>query len=112
MRAVRNEYGTDDIWVRLVSWFVRNTGPSGYYGFQCEHKMLIQRLHSYTHSAYFGKGHMRHGWVPFIEKELYEIPVEQNDGAPEKVDGFWNQKHPWGFYLGYIVVGIVVYCVF
>ena len=53
VQAVRNEYGTEDVWTKLVDWFVPNTGPSGIVGFRASHARLEQERFTFAHSEYF-----------------------------------------------------------
>jgi hypothetical protein len=79
VQAVRNEFGVRDPWVKRVQCFVRGTGPSGASGFTCKHDRLEQQDFNFTHSAYFGIGHMEDRWIPFLNRPLEEIP-RANDG--------------------------------
>jgi TIR domain len=72
VRAVRNEYGVDDIWTVFSSWIVRGTGASGTKGFTplCfpdSDPRFEQEEYLYKHSDYFVKRHIRTSWRPFLE---------------------------------------------
>lgn len=77
VRAVRNEFGVKDIWVKLVRFFVPRTGPSGAYGFAYEHPRLQQQRFEFNHSEYFADGHMKAFWIPFLNRREPAIPEEQ-----------------------------------
>jgi len=93
--AVRNEYGTRDLWTGIVSWFVRGAGPSGIHGFTCAHERLEQKRFLYSHSEYFETGHMTHNWVTFLNRELPDIPTRD---LPPSVG---TSNVPWALYLIY-----------
>ena len=78
VQAIRNEYGVRDPWVKLVSCFVRGTGPSGAFGFTCNHDRLEQEEFEYDHGDYFGIDHVEDRWIPFLNKPLAEIPRAQD----------------------------------
>ena len=95
VQAVRNEYGTRDLWTGIVSWFVRGAGPSGIHGFTCRHERLKQKRFLYSHSECFETGHMTHNWVPFVNKELPDIPARDLSPSVRK------SNVPWALYLIY-----------
>ena len=74
VRAVRNEYGVRDIWVKWVRFFVPKTGSSGSTGFACEHPRLEQKRFEFHHSEYFREGHMRAFWMPFLNRRDPSVP--------------------------------------
>jgi hypothetical protein len=67
VKAVRNEYGTNDFWTRVVRRFVAGSGCSGCFGFRFSHVGFEQEKFEYDHSEYFEKGHMEAKWLPFLE---------------------------------------------
>ena len=70
VRAVRNEFGTRDVWTSLAKVVVPGTGPSGSAGFADSHDLLRQELFTFSHSEYFEKAHMREKWMRFLESEV------------------------------------------
>ena len=64
--AVLNEYGSNDIWSKIVHWFIAGTGSSGHQGFSRRHPSLIQKKFLFDHSEYFDRGHMEANWLSFI----------------------------------------------
>ena len=74
IQAVRNEYGTADVWTKLVDWFVPRTGPSGIVGFRATHPRLEQERFAFGHSEYFERGHMTSRWIPFLKRRLDVTP--------------------------------------
>jgi hypothetical protein len=91
--AIRNEYGTADIWSDITRWFVKGTGPSGKTGFDCRHSRLIQQEFStFRHSDYFERGHMDSFWIPFIGKE---VSAEFHRTSPTHLP---RASIPWGLY--------------
>lgn len=70
VRAVRNEFGTRDVWTSFAKVVVPGTGPSGSAGFTGSHELLRQELFTFSHSEYFEKAHMREKWMRFLESEV------------------------------------------
>ena len=98
VQSVRNEYGVQDILVRLVSWFVADTGPSGYRRFSRTHKRLEQEEFLYEHSEYFDTGHMESKWLPFLRKqEIHQGPTKVAVKRP-------SRTYPIGLYLFYVLL--------
>jgi len=95
---VRNEYGVNDIWVRLVGWFVPDTGPSGHSGFACQHDRLEQENFLFEHSEYFDSGHMEAKWLPFLQNRIEDFPVSEMGVSRPK------RKYPLGLYFGYALI--------
>jgi pimeloyl-ACP methyl ester carboxylesterase len=77
VRAVRNEFGVRDIWVKWVRFFVPRTGPSGSNGFSREHPRLEQKRFEFQHSEYFREGHMQKFWMPFLNRRDPSVPEKQ-----------------------------------
>jgi hypothetical protein len=93
VQAVRNEYGTQDIWSNFVSWFVRGSGPSGIRGFTSHTAERFEQAEfRYPHSEYFSEGHMERYWLPFLERPL--ATISQGEGAASFPTTSW----PWAFY--------------
>jgi regulation of enolase protein 1 (concanavalin A-like superfamily) len=111
VQAVRNEYGVQDIWARVVRWFVAGSGPSGVLGFidgetddsKRENERFEQAEFLYPHSEYFSEGHMEAFWLPFLERSLPEIPTSARPVARPK------RSVPWMFWtlLLLLVVGLL-----
>ena len=95
VNLVRNEHGVKDIWVRLVGWFIPDTGPSGFSGFDCRHDRLEQEKFQFEHSEYFDYGHMSGKWLPFLQKQ-----VEGSLSAEIKVPRS-KPSYPLGLYFAY-----------
>jgi hypothetical protein len=104
VQAVRNEFGTKDVWPRLVRWFVRGTGPSGRVGFNCQHERLEQEEFLFSHSAYFDKGHIEANWFPFLERTLPEAQQTQVAVSRSKANT------PLALYLLYTLILFVLGC--
>ena len=51
--CVRNEYGSMDIWARLVRRFISMTGNSGYKGFDFPSTSIVQQEFEFYHSDFF-----------------------------------------------------------
>lgn len=98
VQVVRNEYGVQDIWVRLVSWFVADTDPSGRSGFSAAHERLVQERFDYEHSEYFDKGHMEAKWLPFLNEQFTAIVPRAVDVPRPKA------SRPLGLYAGYLAL--------
>lgn len=96
VQAVRNEYGTEDVWTKLVAWFVPGTGPSGIVGFRSEHARFEQKRYTFSHSEYFERGHMASQWVPFLKRRLDVLPPQDLRVSPPK-----SEQRPWGLYVLY-----------
>jgi len=95
VQAVRNEYGTRDIWTGIVRWFVRGAGASGIHGFTCTHERLEQKKLPYSHSEYFETGHMKHNWIAFLDRKLPDLP------ARDLATSAGKSNVPWALYLIY-----------
>lgn len=69
---VLNDYGRRDFWAKVVTWLVRDSGPSGSEGFTDEAGgRVIQRRHpEFRHSDYFYFLNFRKNWVPFLKGEM------------------------------------------
>lgn len=67
-KEVLNQYGKQDIWVRVAEWAVADAGPSGYQGFRkrAGGAVFEQEFTDYSHSEYFFDGNFRDNWVPFL----------------------------------------------
>jgi pimeloyl-ACP methyl ester carboxylesterase len=71
VRALRNEYGVKDVWVKFVRWLVKGSGSSGQNGFtqngfKLKSDEIIQEEFIFEHSEYFNRGHMEEFWIPFL----------------------------------------------
>lgn len=68
-KEVLNQYGKQDIWVRVAEWAVASAGPSGYKGFKkrAGGAVFEQEFTDYSHSEYFFDGNFRDNWVPFLQ---------------------------------------------
>ncbi|MFX0579321.1 serine/threonine-protein kinase [Nocardia nepalensis] len=99
VQAVRNEYGSEDVWTRGVGWFVPGTGPSGVVGFSAKHARFEQEHFLFAHSEYFERGHMVSRWLPFLNAHIDERPARETSIAPPKTDG-----RPWGLYIVYALL--------
>jgi hypothetical protein len=96
VQAVRNEFGVQDIWSRLVDRFIPGTGPSGCLGFSRCHERLEQERFYYSHSEYFDKAHMEAKWIPFLSQQLAPIPSAKSPIALP------CSRRPWGLYFAYV----------
>jgi hypothetical protein len=99
--AVRNEYGSNDIWSKLVHWVVSGTGASGQRGFERNHPLLIQEEFRFDHKEYFDRGHMERYWLPFIEqtavRQYRQLPLHRG-----------RNNVPWLLYGSYVVIMVVL----
>jgi serine/threonine-protein kinase len=102
VQAVRNEFGSEDIWTELVDWFVPGTGRSGVEGFLVTHARLEQERFAFAHSEYFERGHMTNKWIPFLRRRLEYTPMR--DSAAATVVG---STRPWGLYFVYAILVVV-----
>lgn len=102
VQAVRNEYGTRDIWAKLVNNGVAGSGPSGHTGFSCEHSRLIQEPFHFDHSEYFEKGHIRANWLSFLQSPM---PFNKVAKAPISSPDW---PTPLLYWLLYLVVAMVI----
>ncbi|WP_167837610.1 serine/threonine-protein kinase [Nocardia altamirensis] len=99
VQAVRNEYGSEDVWTRAVSWFVSGTGPSGLAGFTANNARLQQEKFTFAHSEYFERGHMISRWLPFLTAHVEERPMQETAAPPPPAG-----NRPWGLYIAYAVL--------
>ncbi|MFC9893507.1 serine/threonine-protein kinase [Nocardia sp. NPDC127579] len=101
VQVVRNEYGSEDVWTRMVSVFVSGTGPSGLVGFTARSNRLWQERFMFGHSEYFERGHMKSRWLPFLTAHFEERP-QQEISIPVPP----TERMPWGLYLAYAVLAV------
>jgi serine/threonine-protein kinase len=99
VQAVRNEYGSEDVWTKLVEWFVPGTGRSGALGFSAAHTRLEQERFSFAHSEYFERGHMSSNWIPFLQRRLPQIPPTESSESP-----IAEGTTPWALYALYALL--------
>ena len=77
---VRNEFGLQDIWARLVQRFVPGTGPSGWRGFAYDSPCVQQERFDYhRHSDYFKRDHFRQQWKPFLDAPSISAEIRHGD---------------------------------
>lgn len=98
VNSVRNEHGVNDIWVRLVGWFIPDTGSSGHSGFTCEHQRFDQEKFDFEHSEYFDYGHMEAKWLPFLQTQAEDMAIAEVEVPRPK------RTQPVGLYLAYLVI--------
>lgn len=103
VQAVRNEFGSEDIWTRAVGWFVPGTGPSGLTGFDVRHPRLEQERFDFAHSEYFERSHMKSRWLPYLTVQVAERPAQEAEVQHPR------STRPWG---SYVVYGLFVAAVF
>jgi hypothetical protein len=74
VNAILNDFGREDFWARIVSYFLEDAGQSGYRGFSdTAAGRLIQRAHpEFRHSDYFYERNYQKNWIPFLKAELTE----------------------------------------
>jgi serine/threonine protein kinase len=106
VQAVRNEYGAEDTWTRIVDLFVPDTGASGIVGFSDSHPRLEQEQFSFSHSEYFERSHMQNRWLRFIVRPMPPAETRENEIPP------FACRRPWLLYLIYalIVAGGIAGC--
>ena len=99
VQALRNEYGSHDVWTRAVAWVVPGTGPSGLLGFTAQHARIEQERFNFEHSEYFERGHMDNRWLPFLTAEIEQRPARDSDvTAPPE------EARPWVLYVIYMIL--------
>lgn len=70
VHLVRNEYGLQDPWTRRVGKLVPRTGEGGAKGFSfISNNFDQQRFDYFKHSDFFGDGHVKNHWLPFLARE-------------------------------------------
>jgi hypothetical protein len=106
VHALLNEFGNNDIWCRIVHWFVSGAGASGQKGFRLNHPSLIQHRFQFDHSEYFDVAHMRENWLKFIGEEIAVRPRESFPTHPLR------RNLPWGLYGVYLVVFLLLVTLF
>ncbi|MEZ6031998.1 MAG: toll/interleukin-1 receptor domain-containing protein [Planctomycetaceae bacterium] len=99
VRAIRNEYGVDDIWTVVSSWIVLGTGSSGRNGFLAlsfpdKDARFEQEEFLYKHSDYFDRRHIRENWRPFLESKTVPITLVEPVMTLRHVAGEhrWSQR--------------------
>lgn len=71
---VRNDYGVEDVWSRVVPSFVRDAGASGAEGFSISSPLILNKRFDYfRHSDYFRRGHYEQQWLPFLEAPVLRL---------------------------------------
>ncbi|MCR5864038.1 serine/threonine-protein kinase [Aquincola sp. J276] len=98
VQAVRNEFGTEDVWTQVVAWFVPGTGRSGIKGFTAQHPRLEQERFDFQHSEYFERGHMEDRWLPHLTSQIAEHSV-QEFAIPRPA----GEHLPWGLVALFLV---------
>ena len=83
VQAVRNEYGSRDIWSHVAPWMVPGTGRSGVTGFTNQHSRLDQERFDFSHSEYFERGHMEERWLPFLRRKFSYITLRERVAEPQ-----------------------------
>jgi serine/threonine protein kinase len=106
VQSVRNEFGTQDVWTRVVKYVVPRTGPSGLYGFREVGPRMEQERFDFAHSEYFERGHMANSWLPFLQTSLAirparQIPITHNSAGRRSLPLL-------GLYLGLVSLLIVL----
>jgi len=99
VQAVRNEYGAQDSWTRMVGLFVPGTGASGIQGFACSADRCEQEQFEFTHSEYFERSHMEGRWLPFLRRRL-TFHESREQSVPK-----YPSRRPW---LLYSLYGLIV----
>ncbi len=99
VQALRNEYGSHDIWTRAVAWVVPGTGPSGLAGFTATHPRIEQEPFAFEHSEYFDRGHMANRWLPFLTAAVEQRPARELQISPPQAE-----SRPWLLYAAYLML--------
>jgi serine/threonine protein kinase len=102
VQAIRNEFGAEDTWTRVVDLFVPGTGASGIIGFSDSHARLDQEQFSFSHSEYFERSHMQSRWLRFLVK-----PLPWLEACDASVPRFASRR-PWLLYTIYAIVIIAI----
>lgn len=98
VQSIRNEYGAQDVWTRLVDLFVPGTGRSGLIGFKTPHERLEQEAFDFSHSEYFERSHMQSRWLPFLLRRVSRItPAELTISRV-------GSRPPWLLYAFYVTL--------
>jgi serine/threonine-protein kinase len=105
VQAVRNEYGAQDVWTRIVDRFVPGTGSSGIVGFQLSDERLEQDEFDFSHSEYFERSHMQSRWLPFLLR-----PTTYVFGNESRIQQI-KSRQPWLLYLIYMTLLVSVFFV-
>jgi pimeloyl-ACP methyl ester carboxylesterase len=73
---VKNEYGVNDFWAKVVQRFIPRTGDSGYSGFQIVSSTVRQKRFEYfRHSDFFRRGHFETYWLPFLSQRPSPLTI-------------------------------------
>lgn len=100
--AVLNEFGSNDIWSKIVHWVIAGTGASGQRGFWCRHGSLIQKQFLFHHSEYFERGHMEENWLGFVGQEMAGRPRTSLPAHRPR------PNIPWGLYTIYLIIVVTL----
>ncbi len=67
VKAVLNQCGGKDIWVKLADWFVADGGQAGVLGFKTNCSSVINDIRpEFNHFNYFYALNYRENWIPFL----------------------------------------------
>lgn len=70
IQKVLNDCGRRDLWVGLVEWWVKLSGPSGRAGFSdLAEGCVSNEVHEFRHSDYFTEENYTKRWIPFLRGE-------------------------------------------
>ncbi len=79
INQVLNEFSKLDVWARLVKFFVRKTGRSGYAGSNYKRPNFFEKRFEYDHSDYFSGNHMKENWLSFLTNQSPNFIVRQGN---------------------------------
>lgn len=94
---VLNDYGSMDIWARIVEWVVSDAGQSGLRGFRDGGAgRVVQRCHpEFRHSDYFYTLNYQNNWIPFL------LGTDPPTNAP-----FLPRSRNWKFIITLVVLAM------
>lgn len=96
---VLNDYGSMDIWARIVQWVVNDAGQSGLRGFLDDGGgRVVQRCHpEFRHSDYFYTLNYQKNWIPFL------LGTDPPTNAP-----FLPRSYNWKFIITLLVIATII----
>ncbi len=104
VEAVLCHRGGRDLWVRLAQYFIPNSGPSGFSGFN-DREIVVDKLEPlFSHSDFFSKRHLdsvlKTTWAPFLTSSVPAAAAIESGGT-----GVWRPAR-WR-----VLTHVLKYCV-
>jgi pimeloyl-ACP methyl ester carboxylesterase len=69
IKRLLNDCGSQDLWVKVAGWVIKEGGASGAYGFKDKAGGRLRERHhpQFRHSDYFYRLNFQRNWIPFLK---------------------------------------------